>query len=106
MSIRNILVGYSQIDTALNKNYESTLQAVNNEAAGNPLEAARMLAGLAGGLEALEAAEKVPGVFVTTDHPVASLLQTFLAKRADEEGKLEPLPSIGQIAELKDSPFA
>src|SRR5262249_1986183 len=59
----------------------------------NPVEAASLLANLGAALRALEAVEKVPGVLAVSDHPTASLLQTFLAQRASDPadaGTLEP----------------
>jgi hypothetical protein len=106
MSIRKTIVTYRQIDEAFNKrNHEavaSKAQEEANKVADDPLEAASFLAGLGGALDTLEAEEKVPGVLVSPDHPTASLLQTFLAQRAnDEGGKLEPLGRGDEFLEAK-----
>lgn len=104
MAIRETIVGFSQINGALSKNHESVMSKTRDEAenvSGDPLEATKMLAGLAGALKALEAAEKSPSLLSSPEHPVGSLLQTFIAQRASEEGKLEPLP-MGLEAKFDD----
>jgi Calcineurin-like phosphoesterase len=91
MSTRDTIVTYREIAKIIG-NHESTSHAESEKSADNPAEAARMLAGLAGALTSIENADKNPGVLIAPDHKVASLLLTFLAKRANEKGQLEELP--------------
>ncbi|HEX5736275.1 MAG TPA: metallophosphoesterase [Blastocatellia bacterium] len=101
MSITETIITYRQISKALTGN-ESTTGNVLNQSAPDPNESARMLAGFAAALKKLEEEDKNPGVLVSPDHRVASLLQAFLAERANEEGKLEELPMGGKEAKFDE----
>ena len=95
MSNPNPVVTFRQINRAFNTN-EAVMDAAHSEAeakASDPVEAASKLAALGNALKVLEAedAEANSRVLVSPDHRVAALLQTFLASRAKEEGKVEPL---------------
>jgi hypothetical protein len=74
-------------------------------AASNFMEAATMLTSLASALKELEAAENHPDVLSVPDHRVASLLQCYLAERANEEGKLELQRSGLEEAKFDDKDY-
>lgn len=104
MSINETIITYRQINKALNKNESVMAETGNklNDSAQDPVESARMLAGLAAALKTLEQEDKNPGVLISPDHKIASLLQAFLAERANEEGKLEELPMGGKEAKFDE----
>jgi hypothetical protein len=68
--------------------------------ADDPTEAARMQRDFVGALGILELAEKVPGILVSPDDRVASLLQTFLAQRAGQKGTFADVPTGGKEAQF------
>jgi hypothetical protein len=92
MSDTTPIVTFSQINKAFNKNHEAVMDKAHNEAEArtkDPVEAATRIAALGNALKVLEAADAKAKskVLVSPDHNVASLLQTFLAMKASEEGK-------------------
>src|ERR1044072_8289268 len=106
MSNPNPIVTFRQINQAFNTN-EAVMDAAHSEAgarAADPVEAASKLAALGNALKVLEAedAEANSRVLVSPDHRVAALLQTFLASRAKEEGKGEPLHDGANEAKFDD----
>jgi hypothetical protein len=97
---QNIIVSFREIDKAINKNYESVSSRVQQDiqkVEKNPLKVAAMQAAFASALQELESAasEVDPEIMYSPEHRMASLLQSFLAERAAESGKLEPLPQGG-----------
>src|SRR4051812_42321380 len=106
MSNPNPIVTFRQINQAFNSN-EAVMDQAHSEAearTADPLEAASKLAALGNALKVLEAAdaEAQSRVLVSPDHHVAALLQTFLASRAKEEGKIEPLHAGANEAKFDD----
>ena len=71
----------------------------------DPVEAATRIAALGNALKVLEAADAQAKskVLVSPDHAVASLLQTFLAQKAAEEGKVKPLNADINEAKFDDN---
>jgi len=101
------IVTFNQINKAFNKNHEAVMTGVQREAEAktdDPIEAATKLAALGNALKILEAAdaEAQSKVLVATDHRVASLLQTYLAMKSGEEGKIEPLGDGANEAKFDD----
>ena len=102
----NPIVTYREINKAFNKN-EAVMTQAHNEAEAsskNSVEAATRIAALGNALKVLEAADAEANskVLVSPDHGVASLLQTFLAKKAAEEGSLKPLNADANEAKFDD----
>lgn len=107
MSDTNPLVTYRQINKAFNKNHEAVMSKAHAEAearTADPVEAATKLAALGNALKVLEAADAQvkSKVLVSPDHRVASLLQTYLAMKAGEEGKVKPLHAGANEAKFDD----
>lgn len=107
MSDTNPIVTFRQIDRAFNTNHEAVMDRAHNEAEArtdDPVEAATRIAALGNALKILEAAdaEAQSKVLVSPDHLVASLLQTYLAMKASEEGKVEPLHAGANEAKFDD----
>lgn len=107
MSSNNPIVTFRRINQAFNKNHEAVMSKANDEAEArstDPLEAATKMAALGNALKVLEAADAEANseVLVSPDHRVASLLQTFLASRAKEEGKVGAMPTGGNEAKFDD----
>jgi len=106
MSNPNPIVTFRQINHAFNSN-EAVMNQAHAEAeakTADPIEAASKLAALGNALKVLEAedAEANSRVLVSPDHRVAALLQTFLASRSKEEGKVEPLHHGANEAKFDD----
>jgi len=106
MSNPNPIVTFRQINHAFNSN-EAVMSQAHSEAEArttDPVEAASKLAALGNALKVLEAedAEANSRVLVSPDHRVAALLQTFLASRSKEEGKVEPLHQGANEAKFDD----
>jgi hypothetical protein len=99
MSTKDTIITYREISRIIN-NHESATISELEKSAGDPAESARMLAGLGAALKRLEEEDKNPGVLISPDHKVASLLQAYLAERAEEKGKLEELPMGGKEAKF------
>ncbi len=99
MSAKDTIITYREISKIINNNESATLGELE-KSVEDPTESARMLAGLGAALKKLEDADKNPGVLVSPDHKVASLLQTYLAERAAEKGELEELPMGGKEAKF------
>ncbi|HEX3248768.1 MAG TPA: hypothetical protein VHS05_05015 [Pyrinomonadaceae bacterium] len=103
----NPIVTYRQIDQAFNKNHEAVMETALNEAVNatnDPIEAGMMLASLGNALKTLEAADNGTraGVLLSTEHKVASLLQSYLADKSEEEDKLDPLAAGGEEAKFDE----
>lgn len=106
MSNPNPIVTFRQINHAFNSN-EAVMNQAHSEAEArttDPIEAASKLAALGNALKVLEAedAEAQSRVLVSPDHRVAALLQTFLASKSKEEGKVEPLHKGANEAKFDD----
>jgi hypothetical protein len=99
MSTKDTIITYREVGRIVN-NHESATISELEKSAEDPAEAARMLAGLGAALKRLEAEDKNPGVLISPNHRVASLLQAFLAERANENGRLEVLPMGGKEAKF------
>lgn len=84
-----VIVGFSQVADAFGGR-EAAHAAVADAAsdAVAPGDEAAFRAVMARALAAMEDAQTTPGVFATPDDQAGSLLQTFLAERAAEEGKV------------------
>jgi hypothetical protein len=103
----NPIVTFRQINRAFNKNHEAVMSKAQNEAEArttDPIEAATKLAALGNALKVLETADAEANsqVLVSPDHRVASLLQTYLAMKAQEEGKTDAMPAGGNEAKFDD----
>jgi hypothetical protein len=99
MSTKDTIITYREISRIIN-NHESATIGELEKSVEDPAESARMLSGLGAALKRLEAEDKNPGVMISPDHRVASLLQAFLAERANETGQLEELPMGGKEAKF------
>lgn len=99
MSTKDTIITYREVSRIIN-NHESATIGQLEKSVQDPAESARMLSGLGAALKRLEEADKNPGVLISPDHRVASLLQAFLAERATETGKLEELPMGGKEAKF------
>jgi hypothetical protein len=107
MSTDNPIVTFREINNAFNTNHEAVMSTAHDEAqarSDDPVEAATRLAALGNALKVLEAedAQANSKVLVSPDHDVASLLQTFLAMRASEENKVQPMASGNIEAKFDD----
>jgi hypothetical protein len=78
-------------DKGQNRVNEGILRGAKSLLAGAEAEAA-MHAGLGRALRRIQNAEKHPGVFVSVDHPFASLLQSHIAEQAMAKGRVQPAP--------------
>lgn len=102
---QNPIVTFRQLDQAFNKGprgHESVMKIAQEQAdavANDPVESAMMLASLGNALKILEDSEQVPGVLVSPDHRMASLLQSFLASEATS---FEPLKTGGEEAKFDE----
>jgi hypothetical protein len=108
MSNPNPIVTFRQINKAFNKNHGAVMEKAHDEAQAKtktPVEAASRLAALGNALKVLEAADAQvkSKVLVSPDHNVASLLQTFLAMKASEEGKVQPFHADAFEAKFDDN---
>ena len=97
MELENIIVGHTQIARAIGgSKHESVLakteSSVAAAAGGDQLKAGKFMISFAGGLKALRREETSPLLLSSPQHQIGSLLQSYIANRALEEGKLEPLP--------------
>jgi Calcineurin-like phosphoesterase len=84
-----LIVTYRALDGLLNTRPESvaeeTRRAVSSTTS-DPVEAAMILVSFTAALERLKNSEQIPGVLVSPDDRMASLLQSFMAERAIEQG--------------------
>ncbi|MBA3712660.1 MAG: metallophosphoesterase [Pyrinomonadaceae bacterium] len=99
------IVSFQQINNAFS--HESVMTRTHNEAdakTDDPIEAASKLAALGNALKVLETAdaEARSKVLVAADHRVASLLQTYLAMKSSEEGKVEASAAGANEAKFDD----
>lgn len=97
MSNDPIIVGYQTNEEAFRK----ALSALTQESAVLPTPDDKNITltapervGFTRAVTELQAADKTPGVLVAPDHRVAALLQSFLAERCNEIGKLEMLSAV------------
>jgi len=94
------LVNYAHLAAALNGRLEAFAQAGAEASAiraaaddGPEISVAELVAFISSGMKSLEEAQRGGGAFVSVDDRAGSLLQTFLARRATEEGKVVEGPS-------------
>ncbi len=103
MSVRHTIVTYGQLSSALNASFESVVDqgaaALAEEGSGGHSRA-EMGAQIAHAMHLLESEDLGNGVMAAAQDQVTSLLQTFIAQRAVEEGKLEEHPSGGLEAKF------
>lgn len=99
MSTKNTIITYRQISQLITNN-EATTNDQLNKSVEDPAQSASMLAALGAALKKLEDEDKNPGVLVSPDHKVASLLQAYLAERANEKGDFDMLPMGGKEAKF------
>jgi hypothetical protein len=85
-SARSIIVNASSVTKVL-ENHESVSQKEVQEAISDPVEQARLIAGLNNALIEIVDHEKTPNVLSSPPSELASQLQTFLAQKAAEEDK-------------------
>jgi hypothetical protein len=110
-----VIVTYQRLNEklskALAKNPDSIIEAAKSpapegleadESAATDVEAARLMDDLAKALKHLEADEYQTGVLVSPDDQFTSLLQSYMAERSLEAGKLKPLDSGGLEAQFDE----
>jgi hypothetical protein len=83
---RNILVNANSVRAVL-QNHEAVSQDKVREATDDPLEQARMVAGINNALLEILDNERSPDVLSSPPSEIASQLQTFLADQAAREDK-------------------
>lgn len=86
------LVSYKRLNEALSK--PESVEKMNSEAeAVDPVQAAAMVVAINNALAQIEKASqgKEETIMVSPDHRIASLLQSFVAGQAKQEGKVEPI---------------
>jgi Calcineurin-like phosphoesterase len=98
---RNIIVNTNSVRTVL-QNHEAVSQQKVQETTDDPVEQARLVAGVNNALLEIEAHEATPEVLSSPPSEIASLLQTFLAEKAMEEDKptARELPGGGKEAKF------
>jgi hypothetical protein len=84
--LRSIIINAASVNRVL-QNHESVSQKQVQEATKDPVEQARLVAGLNNALLEIIDHEETPEVLSSPPSELASQLQTFLAERAAEEGK-------------------
>ena len=109
MSSEQTLVSYKSLSRALRGNFESVAAAaegiVGSAEMGFPGSQAEMVALLSHALATLEQEETHPGVMVSAQDQIASLLQTYIADQATQAGQVELLPSGGLEAKFDSRDF-
>lgn len=92
MSKSTPLVSYKTLNQALSKP-ESVAKSYEEATTADPAQAAAMMAAMNFALAQLEKASdgRDDKVMVTTDHRVASLLQTYMGEQARDAGQAEPI---------------
>jgi calcineurin-like phosphoesterase family protein len=83
---RNIVINATSVNQVL-KNHEAVSQEKVQEATSDPVEQARLVAGLNNALIEILDHEETPDVLSSPPSQLASQLQTFLAQKAMEEDK-------------------
>jgi len=84
--LRNIIVNATSVTKVL-QNHEGVSQKQVQEATSDPVEQARLIAGLNNALIEIVDHEETPDVLSSPPSELASQLQTFLAQKAAEENK-------------------
>ncbi len=99
-----IIVGFSQINRAIAPKQSEVMQRTHEALAQetDPLEATKFLTAIGLALRELEKRELHPEVLSTSEHPIASGLQSYIASKAAETGKIEALP-IGYEVKMDDN---
>ena len=103
MSVRHTIVSYGQLSSALNASFESVVDqgaAALAEDGSGDLSRAEMGTQIAHAMHLLETEDRGNGVMASAQDQMTSILQTFIAQRASEEGKLEEHPSGGLEAKF------
>jgi hypothetical protein len=103
-----VIVGSRQLGQLFRQTREAVAAGDKGirQAAKNPLEAAAMAASLAAAIAAIQDAETKPGVFSSPRSQGGALLQTFLAQKAAEAGKVLPPNLHGREAQFDDDDWA
>lgn len=97
---RNIVVNANSVLTVL-QNHEAVSQAKVKEATDDPVEQARLVAGVNNALLEIVDHEESPDVLSSPPSEIASQLQTFLAEKATEEDKATARELPGGAVEAK-----
>src|SRR5258707_13373600 len=97
---RNIVVNASSVRTVL-QNHEAVSQEKVKEATDDPVEQARLVAGVNNALLEIRDHERSPDVLSSPPSAIASQLQTFLAERAIQENKATARDLPGGAEEAK-----
>jgi len=84
--LRNIVVNTTSVKKVL-QNHEAVSQKQVQEATSDPVEQARLIAGLNNAIIEIVDHEETPDVLSSPPSELASQLQTFLAQKAVEENK-------------------
>lgn len=108
MSVRQTIVSYGALSSALSSKFESVLDegaAALGDAGPASLSRAEMGAQIAQAMHLLESEDRGDGVMASAQDQVTSLLQAFVAERAAEEGKVEAHPSGGLEARFDGHDF-
>jgi hypothetical protein len=89
MSTKLPRINYADLSTAFADNLAKLSQrGTEAELGGDTMSGAELITFISTGMHELEKAQSADGNFVTVDDRAASLLQTFLARRAAETGKI------------------
>ena len=97
---RNIIVNAGSVRTVL-QNHEAVSQEKVKEATDDPVEQARLVAGVNNALLEIVDHEESPDVLSSPPSEIASQLQTFLAEKATEEDKATARELPGGAVEAK-----
>lgn len=110
MSIHACVVTYRELSRAVRGDLGLLARSIDEGAEAitprDRVQKAEMLGQLSHALTVLEAEERRSGVLVAPRDPVASLLQTYLAREAARKGNLEPLSSGGLEAKFDSHDIA
>jgi hypothetical protein len=85
-NLRNIIINATSVNKVL-QNHEAVSEKQVQEAISDPIEQARLVAGLNNALLEIVDHEETPNVLSSPPSAIASQLQTFLAQKAVEEDK-------------------
>jgi hypothetical protein len=98
---RNIIVNAASVSAVL-ANHESVSDEKVQEATDDPIEQARLIAGINNALIEIQDHERSADVLSSPPSAIASQLQSFLAAKANEEGKAKSrdLPGGGEEAKF------
>ena len=101
VDLSSVVVSFANVSILLGR--ESVAGMTPGELrALDPLDRVRMQAGLESALSFLEDEPREPGVMVAPNHLPTALLQSFLAERAAEQGKVTPTRAGGYEAKFDE----